>query len=217
MLRTLFSKSLPTVGIDIRPDSVRLVELIYKKETASITHAANIPLEPPPHSQETLTQAIHSAKQSSKTQALFASLCLPDPMVTIADIQVQATHCETLLKERIFEAIKNSLTIPINNSHYDFYVLGVCEQAPDALDVKTFIVQTALAKNFMAPVIAAGFIPRYLDLDCCAMARVNATFSTGSDFLNVVHFSNATLKKMILSDWPNWILSVGLALRWIEA
>ncbi len=187
---------MPLLGVDLAPDSVRVIELHASARSYRISHHAQFPCLPgawrSAHDGEpqALVDSIRHALKASGSRLRDAALALPASAVVTRTLCLpQPAHDEAL--EMLVEAdAAQSLPFPRDDISLDFAVLGTHAMDEAMVDVLLVAARTERIAQRVAWAEAAGLKPVVVGIESLAVvAAIHRMCGDSRHAEAILHFS----------------------------
>ena len=159
------------IGLDITTSSVKLIELSmsggqYRVEAyAADATPANAINEKIIVDAEAVGESIRRAMKRAGTKCKDVAIAIGGDAAIIKVIQMPRNILASELEAQVELQADQYIPFPMDEVSYDFEVVGPSEKFPDSLDVMLVATRSENVEARKAAVIAAGLIPRIVDVE----------------------------------------------------
>jgi len=163
------------IGLDITTSSVKLIELSmsggqYRVEAyAADATPANAINEKIIVDAEAVGESIRRAMKRAGTKCKDVAIAIGGDAAIIKVIQMPRNILASELEAQVELQADQYIPFPMDEVSYDFEVVGPSEKFPDSLDVMLVATRSENVEARKAAVIAAGLIPRIVDVEPFAL------------------------------------------------
>ncbi len=203
--------SRPLIGLDITTSSIKLIELsqsggFYRVEAyaAEATPPSAIN-EKAIVDADAVGEAIRRAAKRAGARAREAAVAISGDAVITKLIQMPRSLSAHDLELQIDLQADQYIPYPMDEVSYDFEVVGPSEKDPELLDVLLVATRTENVEQRQAAVVAAGLVPRIVDVEAYALQNVchlmtHQMPSRGQGTIAVVDFGASTTTFSVLRN-----------------
>ena len=166
------------IGLDITTSSVKLIELSmsggqYRVEAyAADATPANAINEKIIVDADAVGESIRRAMKRAGTKCKDVAIAIGGDAAIIKVIQMPRNILASELEAQVELQADQYIPFPMDEVSYDFEVVGPSEKFPDSLDVMLVATRSENVEARKAAVIAAGLIPRIVDVERFALENV---------------------------------------------
>ncbi len=163
------------IGLDITTSSVKLIELSmsggqYRVEAyAADATPANAINEKIIVDADAVGESIRRAMKRAGTKCKDVAIAIGGDAAIIKVIQMPRNILASELEAQVELQADQYIPFPMDEVSYDFEVVGPSEKFPDSLDVMLVATRSENVEARKAAVIAAGLIPRIVDVEPFAL------------------------------------------------
>ncbi len=163
------------IGLDITTSSVKLIELSmsggqYRVEAyAADATPANAINEKIIVDADAVGESIRRAMKRAGTKCKDVAIAIGGDAAIIKVIQMPRNILASELEAQVELQADQYIPFPMDEVSYDFEVVGPSEKFPDSLDVMLVATRSEDVEARKAAVIAAGLIPRIVDVEPFAL------------------------------------------------
>ena len=168
-------KQRPLIGLDITTSSIKLIELSmsgdgYRVEAyageATPANAINEKIIVDP---EAVGEAIKRAIKRSGSRTPDVAIAISGDAAITKVIQMPKNLLDAELEAQVALQADQYIPFPMDEVSYDFEVIGPSEKYQDSIDVLLVATRTENVELRKAAVIAAGLVPRIVDVEAFAL------------------------------------------------
>lgn len=203
--------SRPLIGLDITTSSIKLIELSQSGGSYRVEAYAAEATPPSAINEKAIVDAdavgdaIRRAAKRAGARAKEAAVAISGDAVITKSIQMPRSLSARDLEMQIDLQADQYIPYPMDEVSYDFEVLGTSEKDPELVDVLLVATRTENVEQRQAAVVAAGLIPRIVDVEAYALQNACRLLthqmpSGGAGTVAVVDFGASTTTFSVLRN-----------------
>lgn len=165
------------LGLEIAPDSIRLIQLQRRRGQCRVTAWALEPLvadtlrdgwmnDPGP-----VVAALHRAHQRAGFRQRHVAIALPGSQVISKVRRLSEGLDDAQMEAQLLAEADQFIPFPLDDTALDFQVLGPCREQPGCVEVAVAACRQSHLDSLEQVIVAAGLQARLVDVDSLALRR----------------------------------------------
>ncbi|MFB4392703.1 MULTISPECIES: type IV pilus biogenesis protein PilM [unclassified Pseudomonas] len=206
------------LGVEIAPDSIRMLQLQRARGRNRVSAWARQALPVPLHGdwleQPELVAALREAHAGCGSGHPRLAMALPGTQVICKRHTLPLGLCEFEQEAYLLAEAQGLFPFPLDDLALDFQVLGTARNAPDKLEVLVAACRHSTLERLSLRLEAAGLELGAVEVDSIALARAASLASSGAPSRRLLLLE---ADGMALHTWPDGPLPIRHARRWSGA